>query len=327
MSNISVVRFTEKYYDKWENLVLNQSCNGTFLQSRKFLDYHKDRFVDHSLLFLKGDTLMGVCPACEEFENGEKKFISHKGSTFGGIIIADNYLTISNISLIIEALEEYLVQNDFKYCLLKITGDIFSKKSNNLISYLLYKNNYSSYEELSFCIEFKNLTTGVVENFKSKTRNLYNASLKNNLEFRLVENDDEIAQLYEVLCKSLQKFDTKPVHTLEELNDLYYNRLAPNMRYYGVFSEGKLIAGSVVFIINNIFHTQYLCADPDFLHLKPMDFLDANLIIVAKDENFAGFSFGISTENHGYVLNEGLAKYKEGFGTDYYLNRSHYKTF
>ena len=56
-----------------------------------------------------------------------------------------------------------------------------------------------------------------------------------------------------------------------------------------------------------------------------MEFMDTNMIKVAKDSGFEYFSFGISTEDHGKVLNEGLALFKEGFGTEYSVNRTYYK--
>ena len=75
-----------------------------------------------------------------------------------------------------------------------------------------------------------------------------------------------------------------------------------------------------------MFHTQYLAAHPDYLCLYPMEFMDTNMIKVAKEQGYEYFSFGISTEEHGKVLNEGLALFKEGFGSSYSVNRSYYKS-
>lgn len=328
MSEITIKRYDLSLRDKWEDFVLNKSYNGTILQSRIFLEYHKDRFLDHSLVFLRGgNTIVAVCPACEEIDDGRKKFLSHKGSTFGGFVIGKEFNTITNAKEIVEVFNEYMKQNDFSYCLLKITGDVFCSNNNNLINYMLYRDGYGCYDELSFCIDIKNLKTDVVTNFKSKTRNLYKSSLKNNLILKQSDDKNEIEELYKVLKRSLEKYDAKPVHRLEELYDLKDNRLKDKMRFYTVWHEGEIIGGSVVFIINNVFHTQYLCANPDFLYLKPMDFLDGSLIILSQQEKFDYFSFGISTENHGYYLNETLAKFKEGFGSGFYTNKTYYKEF
>ena len=313
MSEVEVIRYNDNYREKWEKFVLNNSVNGSFLMSRNFLEYHKDRFVDHSLLFVRGgSTIVGVCPAVEKMENGEKQFISHAGSTFGGIIVGKEYYNISNISGMVESLDEYLKANGFNYALIKNPNEIFASENGNLVDYMFYNRGYQNYDELSFAVDFSKVANGdVVMNFKSKTRNLYRTSLKGNLELKPLTTKEEIASFYEVLCKSLEKYDTKPVHSLDELYELYFDRLPNIIRFYGVFHEGQIIAGSMVFIINDVFHTQYLCANPEFLYLKPMDFMDGNLIILAHDEGFKFFSFGISTEDHGHYLNENLAKFKE----------------
>lgn len=326
MSEIEIIKYSDSYKEKWDKFVLTSSINGTFLQSRIFLEYHKDKFVDNSLLFVKAGTIMAVCPAILRIEKGEKQFISHLGSTFGGIIVGKDFYTISNVTEFVALLDKYLKENDFKYVLLKNTNEIFSLENNNLIDYMLYKANYECYDELSFAIDFSRYNVeDVSQIFKSKTRNLYKTSLKNDLAIKQIKEKKEIEQFYSILCKSLEKYNTKPVHTLEDLYDLYYNRLNDKIRFYGVYHENTMISGSMVFILNNVFHTQYLCANPDYLYLKPMDFMDGNLIKIAFEENFKFFSFGISTEQHGKYLNETLAKFKEGFGTHFYINKTFYK--
>lgn len=42
-----------------------QSCNGTFLQTRNFLNYHGNKFKDTSFAIYKGQgTIVAVVPAC-----------------------------------------------------------------------------------------------------------------------------------------------------------------------------------------------------------------------------------------------------------------------
>ena len=87
-----------------------------------------------------------------------------------------------------------------------------------------------------------------------------------------------------------------------------------------------MVAGSMVFLFGEqVFHTQYLAADQSCLKLYPMNFLDANLISTARERGFRYFSFGTSTEEHGRVLNKKLAEFKEGFGTQYGMNRTFVK--
>ena len=239
MSEIDVVRYGENYKEKWDKFVLTNSVNGCFLQSRIFLEYHKDRFVDHSLLFLRGGNIIAVCPACEITEDGNKKFYSHMGSTFGGIILGKEYYGITNAMGCVDALDEYLQNNGFKYALIKCQNEIFSSENCNIIDYMFYRKGYQNYDELSFAVDFAKVKDGdIVMNFKSKTRNLYRTSLKNNLEMKELHSKEEIADFYKILCKSLEKYETKPVHSLEELYELYFDRLPDKIRFYGIYQNG-----------------------------------------------------------------------------------------
>ena len=324
---IEIIKYNDNLYDKWNRFVLNDSFNGTFLQTKAFLNYHGSRFVDESVVFVKDGAIVAVCPATRIEDNGKLIFSSHCGSTFGGLVVAKNYNKISDFQEILNVFEAYLKANGFSEVVLKQTSDLFCNDRNELVYYTLFKEGYLNYDELSFALEFPPANFDVVANFKSKTRNLYKASLKNGLVIKEIRTREEITIFHKILTKSLLKHNAKPVHSVDELIDLQENRIKENVAFYGVFWGEKMIAGSMVFIINDIFHTQYLCADPDYLYLKPMDYMDGSLIQMAYDRGFSGFSFGISTEEHGAVLNENLAKYKYGFGTNYYMNKTFYKVF
>ena len=49
MSAFSVLPYTEEQQERWDRFVMEQSANGTFLQTRRFLYYHPaGRFRDDS---------------------------------------------------------------------------------------------------------------------------------------------------------------------------------------------------------------------------------------------------------------------------------------
>ena len=83
----------EKYEDsleeQWDKFITEKSINGTFLQSRRFFNYHPaGRFKDVSLVvYNEKNNIAALIPACELEQDGKKVFFSHKGTTFGGIII------------------------------------------------------------------------------------------------------------------------------------------------------------------------------------------------------------------------------------------------
>lgn len=328
MEILRIEQYNDEFSEKWDEFILCDSVNGTFLQTRNFLNYHPtDRFEDNSLIVYKGNnTVVAVIPACIILEEEGITFYSHRGSTFGGIIVNKAFNNIKHVDLIIQSLQKYLVANKYNKIVIKNTNHIFAKGNVDLVDYFLFKNDYQSYDELSFYIDFNEYKEDIISNFSASRRRDYKYSLKNNLEFIKLETNEEIELFYNILCNNLMKFGSEPVHTLKELFDFKENRLNNIIEFYGVYLQNTLIAGSMVFKFDNkVFHTQYLAADQAYLKLFPMNFLDTNLIKTARDEGFEYFSFGISTEDDGKILNYNLAEFKEGFGTLYSLNKTFYK--
>ena len=70
----------------WDRFVMQESGNGTFLQTRNFLNYHPaGRFEDASLVVTnEHDAIVAVVPAAVQQRDGKRTFVSHPGSTYGG---------------------------------------------------------------------------------------------------------------------------------------------------------------------------------------------------------------------------------------------------
>lgn len=327
MLQLRIEKYRSDIEQQWDDFVLNKSINGTFLQTKNFLNYHGNKFEDASLIIYKGsNTIVAVIPAVCIYENGKKKFSSHCGSTFGGIVISKTFYNIQHMEAIFLLIEDYLTAEHFHEAEFKCTSAIFASGNIELLYYFFYQKGYHSNDELSFYIDFNHYNPDISSNFTAARRRDYKYSLKSDLTFRQLFSTSEIALFHEILCENLKKYNTSPVHTLEELLDFNEKRLKNFVSFFGVFSQDNMISGSMVFYFGKkVFHTQYLAAKQDYLHLYPMNFLDTNLIALARANGFRFFSFGISTENHGKFLNKHLAQFKEGFGTEYMLNRTFVK--
>lgn len=326
---LRIEKYISSYKEIWDNFVINNSINGTFLQTRQFLEYHGDRFEDASLIVYKGqDTIIAVIPACIIQEESQKIFSAHCGSTFGGIVIAQQFNNIDHVEAIMNILEPFLINQGYTEVHFKCTPCIFSSAGTNLLSYFLFQRGFSSYDEISSYIDFQNYREDVIANFTASKRRDYKYSLKYDLDFCELHTEEEIRKFYTILCENLKKFDTIPVHSIEELLDFKKERLKSIVEFYGVFWQEELIAGSMLFNFSNkVLHTQYLASSQHYLKMFPMNYLDTKLIMLAKERGFRYFSFGTSTEQHGRILNKHLAKFKEGFGTAYGLNRTFVKKY
>ena len=188
----------EKYKDfeekEWDDFVLNDSVNGTFLQTRRFLNYHpKGRFEDASFIIRdKKGTIAAVCPACEIIESDKKVLYSHKGSTFGGLIIRGKYYNTKKLIEIIDSTDTFCIENRYKKVIFKITPDLFAKESSNLLEYCLEYSNYENYSDLSTFIDYKNYKESIVSNFTQGKRTNVNNCLKKDLKFKQLLSEKEI---------------------------------------------------------------------------------------------------------------------------------------
>jgi hypothetical protein len=82
-----------------------------------------------------------------------------------------------------------------------------------------------------------------------------------------------------------------------------------------VKNEDQILAGTVLFIMDQVVHVQYISANLEGKNVGALDLLFDYLI----HEKYAQsghlyFDFGQSTEQQGHLLNENLIFQKEGFG-------------
>jgi len=77
-----VVRYNPEMKAQWDRFV-RKSRNGTFLFLRDYMDYHRQRFTDFSLLIYDKQSLVALLPLNKEADGS---VTSHKGLTYGGLI-------------------------------------------------------------------------------------------------------------------------------------------------------------------------------------------------------------------------------------------------
>lgn len=325
--DIVVKKYTSEYEDKWDRFVLSESINGTFLQTRRFLNYHAaDRFVDCSLLFFNGSTLIAVLPG--NYLADEQTLISHQGSTFGGLIINKNSCKISILDCVFQQFEEYIHKNGIKKVILSQTSEIYQKYKSAILDYYYYMMGYVSSAEMGYYIDLETYSDNIIDEYSASRRRDYRYSLKYGFHFRSLESVDAIKVFYKILINNYKKFDTRPVHTLEELLDLYKNRIPENMRFYGVFDEEQMVAGATIFKFDKrVFHTQYLAVSQSDTSRYINEFLYTNIIAEAQEQGFQKVSFGTATLDKGKILNRNLAQYKESYGTNTYINYRYTKIY
>jgi hypothetical protein len=136
-------------------------------------------------------------------------------------------------------------------------------------------------------------------------------ALNNNLEVKESTNFEEFWN--HVLIPNLkQQHNAKPVHSVDEIETLHKN-FPKNIRQFNVYKNDKIVAGCTIFESKNVAHVQYISANEQKQELGSLDLLFDYLInTVFIDKKY--FDFGISNEQQGQRINEGLLSWKESFG-------------
>jgi len=123
----------------------------------------------------------------------------------------------------------------------------------------------------------------------------------------------DLAAFWKVLETVLEeRHGCVPVHSLDEMKQLK-SAFPEQIRLYVAADDEEVLAGVVVYEAGPVAHAQYIAASDKGRAVGALDGLFAYLI----EEVYATkpyFDFGISTEQGGSYLNEGLLFQKEGFG-------------
>ena len=110
-----------------------------------------------------------------------------------------------------------------------------------------------------------------------------------------------------------ERYDTRPVHSLDEIL-LLHSRFPENIKLYTATLDGELLAGVVMYLSHPVAHCQYIGASPRGKVIKALTLLFQNLISEFQQSGYRYFDFGISNEDHGRYLNEGLVRQKSRLG-------------
>lgn len=329
MVKLRIERYSTEYEAMWDNFVEETAFNGSFLQEWKFLNYHKDgKFEDCSLLFFLKDKLIAVCPACVEWMGSQKVFFSHKGSTYGGILIGKEWLRMEKISYLFKDFEKYLKEQGFSKCVLKMTMDLLCCYPQEAVKFFLCYSGYKEITELNIYIDYSKYDRSILNNFSKMKRRNVRKCLEMGMQLQPLRTENEVHQFHEILTKNLEKYGIAPVHTAVEMLDLK-KRLGKYVEFYGAFLKGKLLAGTMVFIFEKTMcaHTQYLAADPEYAALNPMAFIYYKMAEQYHDRQFRYLSWGTATEHGGKIINWSLANSKEEFGSLHIINSIFEKEF
>ncbi|ALM48280.1 hypothetical protein AMR72_04820 [Flavobacterium psychrophilum] len=301
MMHYSIIKYSPDYKKEWSNFIL-KSKNGTFLFQRDFMEYHSDRFNDYSLMVFEGKKLVALLPA----NISGNEVYSHQGLTYGGLVYT-------------EKLKQAAVLEIFNALLLFLNNNGITKFHYKQLPYIYNRIPSQETEYALFLVHGKTVrrdALSVIENAsKIKIASNRMEGVKKGIAntFSVQQSEDFDRFWNELLIPNLkERHNANPVHSAEEIVRL--KTLFPdNIKLYVIEHEGRIAAGTVLFETDTVVHAQYIASGADKNELGSLDYLFYHLI-TTEFSHKKYFDFGISNEESGRKLNNGLSFWKESYG-------------
>ncbi|RUL70913.1 GNAT family N-acetyltransferase [Dyella choica] len=285
---------------QWDT-VIGHSRTGNFLHRRAYMDYHADRFTDASLIVQRNDEAVAVFPV--SLRDGVAT--SHGGLTYAGLITTRAMRTEWALE-VFERIGEHYRALGVKRIVYKAVPHVFHAYPAEEDLYALHR--------LGARLQRRDVASVVALrepfDFTEGRRRAVDKARKTAIR---LQRGTELADFHALLSEVLhRRHAVAPTHSLAELC-LLRSRFPQQIVLHEARGEEALLAGALVYDFGRVVHTQYLAASEQGRECNALNLLLAELIErTYSDRQY--FSFGISTEQEGQVLNGGLIAQKEYFG-------------
>ncbi len=297
---MQIVRYRPELKSCWDTFVA-RSKNATFLFYRDYMDYHADRFCDHSLLFYDKELLLGLLPGNVEADT----YFSHQGLTYGGFLLTPAG-TAEQVIEMLDLLIAYLKDQGIKSIVYKSIPWFYHKMPAEEDLYALYlKKAVLISRSLSSTIRCDKALP-----FAHARKDGLRKARKAGLSW---QESKDLSLFWPILEQNLwARHHLKPVHNLEEIRRLQ-QAFPKNIRLFLATEAEVPLAGCLVYETETTAHIQYISSNQRGKALGALDLLFEHLIFGCfKHKDY--LDFGISTDDDGFKLDRGLLFQKEGFG-------------
>jgi len=285
----------------WD-LYVAKSKNATFLFRRDYMDYHSDRFQDHSLLFFKGSRLYAVLPA-----NAEGGILfSHHGLTYGGLLM-DKEVCTADVLTLFEELNGYLRKQGFHRVLYRAIPWVYHRLPSEEDLYAMFwKCGARLQQRMSGTVIFMDEHLRWRKDHRRRLRQAQTAGIR-------VERNASMEEFWPLMNENLQKkFGASSVHTLDEIL-LLKSRFPNEIIQYNAYLGDEIVGGITFYVMGYVLHGQYSGTNDAGKQLGAMEAI-YDQVMYRDFQHMRYLDFGTSNEEGGRILNEGLIAHKEGYG-------------
>lgn len=298
---MKALRYSDSDRRRWDAFV-STAKNAHFMFQRNYMEYHRDRFEDHSLL-VRDDAgrLTALFPA-----NADGAVVhSHAGLSFGGLLL-DRTATIANAEAALDAVITLLRDDGFARLTYKTIPTIYHQIPAEEDRYLLFRRGalLTRRDVLSV---IDTVAPGPLQERRRRGRR---KALDGGLSVRQA---NDYGPFWRVLADNLaERYGIEPVHSLAEIH-LLSERFPDDIKLFECHKSDQVVGGVVIYETPTVVHAQYTANNEAGRMSGSLDLLFEFLFDHVATERRRFFDFGVSTERDG-TLNLGLVAFKESFG-------------
>ncbi len=302
---LTVERYSDARKPEWDKFV-NSGRNATFLFYRDYLEYHRDRFADHSLMVFQGQTLTAILPANLAADGA---LVSHEGLTYGGLVLTREARLADALACFHAVLQELARRRILQLRYKRMPGCYHTLAEDDL-EYALFLLDARLYRrDCSAALSLADRLPLIRER-KSLIRKA------SDLGVRIAQEASFDPFWERVLVPQLAgRHGARPVHSVEEIT-LLADRFPDNIKQFSAYLDDEIVAGATIYETATVARAQYGAVTEKGRQSGAQAFLFESLIEQYKQKRF--FDFGTSNEKEGRALNHGLLDWKEGFGARVY---------
>lgn len=299
MTNPEVSRYAPGGAATWNEFV-RASRNGTFLFDRGYMDYHADRFRDHSLVITAGVRPIALLPA---HEHGDE-LVSHGGLTYGGFVSGEQ-MTLLTMQRCFDAVGQYMRQCGLRRLVYKTVPRIYHRQPSDEDLHALFLRGASLFRR-DVLLVIDNDARGPVQERRNRgVKKAARAGL-------VVRESHDYAAYWTVLTENLQtRYGCAPVHSVDEIRFLAA-RFPEQIRLTACYDGDCLLAGVVAYASPRVAHLQYIASSSEGRERGALDAVLEHLLALWRGKRY--FDLGTVTEQDGRYVNAGLVEFKEGYG-------------
>lgn len=294
--------YTSDLRRDWDQLI-SDGVNSALVHYRGYLDYHKDRFLDCSVMIYEGDVLLGVFPA----EEKEKAIYSHRGITFGDVVFKKK-LEKKYLAEIIESISSYYKRS--KHTSLEIRSiPAFYWKDQAL--YYAYQEVLKSKKFIK--VQQKTFQTVCLPLMLQDRGRKWGIRKAQSLGLHVNANASLEPFWSEVLSPNLwETYQSRPTHSLEEMQGLM-EQFPEAIQCWAVNLQEEIFAGVLTFKHDDVLHLQYTSANAAGKKARALDLLLFELM-QACEGKYRYVSLGTSIDPKNQQINPTLTQWKDSWG-------------